>query len=205
MGSCPAAYDVSWWYSIVPQSPESLFTLLLKCGCRLSDLTAAATAGLRLMLDKHFRFREMSGMLLACGLVAGKREDRGLAAEVLIQHMGTQTIDPVAVGRHLGALLCESYAPVQRLAETLQLVKDVSPLHNKALAMLTGEVILSFGLLTEPPKNTKKLLEVYLDVLVKTSSKPDTEALSLLERWTSGSLKPIIHSLNQLGAFGTNQ
>jgi hypothetical protein len=204
-GMLSCDYDVSWWYSIVPQAPEGLFTLLLKCGCRLSDITAEAVSGLRLMLDKHFHFREMSGILLACGLVAGKREDRGLAAEVLILHMGAQTIDAAAIGRHAGALLRESYAPVQRLAETLQLIRDISPLHNKAISMLIEEVLLSFGLLTEPPKNTKKLLEVYLDVLVKTCEKPDAAILSLIERWASGALKPILNSLEQLGASGSNQ
>jgi len=198
-------YDIGWWYSIIPQAPESLFTLLLMAGCRLSELTVAATSGLRLMLDKHFRFREMSTTLLACGLIASKREDRGLAAEVLIQHMSTQTIDPITVGQQLGALLRESYAPVQRFAESLQLIKDVSPEHNKALLMLLEEVIHAFGLISEAPKNTKKLIEIYIDLLVKTGERPEASVLSLLERWSSGTLKPLILSLQKLGTATTTE
>lgn len=194
-----SAYDALWWYSIVPQAPEGLFTVLLQYGCRSSELSAAAVQGLHVMLQPGFQFRPMSMMVLVCGLLAAKRETRGLAAEVLMQHFGTQTLEPKSLGHQLGALMRESYAPVQRLAENCLLIKDISPLHNKALLMMLEEVLLAFSILTELPKNTKKLLETYLDLLVKLGEKPSIDISDFLQqRAASGTLKPIIKSLKEL-------
>jgi predicted DNA-binding WGR domain protein len=129
--------DATYAYSLIPQQPEALFTLIAKHCCATADLGASVTPTLPLMLQPGFQFRHLSLLTLACGLLAKKREQGALAAEVLIHHVGDQTLDVVQLGHQLGYLLANTYAPLQRLIDGLNLVRDVSPRHNKALLLMT--------------------------------------------------------------------
>lgn len=195
------AFDYLWWYSIVSQAPESLFTVLVNESARSSGVGdgGARVIGMELLMSPHLQFRPMSLLLLACGLISASRESRGMASEVLILHLGNQSIEPVGLGRSLGAILRESYAPLQRLVDALLVIKDVSARHNQGLLLLLDGVLDAFGLLTELPKNTRKILEIYLDLLIKTGSRPTAPLLQFLDRHDgSGALKTIIKSIRQL-------
>jgi hypothetical protein len=136
-------------------------------------------------LQDGFIFREMSLWTLGAILLNQKREDRALAAEVLMHHIERQSLPLEELGQKLGYLLAEEYGPVARLTESLEIVKDISPLHNDALRQLI-EYILNHILLGDelsPPKNTKKLLEIYMDILVKTQTTPSSETRALLQQW----------------------
>lgn len=147
---------------------------------------------LHLMLQPGFQFREMSMLVLACGLLAKKRETATLAAEVLIHHFSEQTLDVVRLGDRLGWLLAGNYAPAQRLTDALTFVKDVSPLHNKALLLTLDALFAQFAPSPELPKNTRKLLELYLDLLVKLGEQPAEPTAHTLRGWqTQNALKGI--------------
>ncbi|MBD2705641.1 WGR domain-containing protein [Spirosoma sp. BT702] len=175
--------DVAYWNSLLPQQPESLFTVVAKYGSLSSETSPAVAPALACMLQPGFRIRTMSMLVLATGLLAKKRETGTLAAEVLIHHFGEQTLDAVQLGDRLGWLLADNYAPLQRLADALNLVRDVSPLHNQALLLLLDALFARLAEAAELPKNTKKLLELYIDLLVKRQATPPAETVTTLKMW----------------------
>ncbi|GAB3997329.1 hypothetical protein GCM10028807_42230 [Spirosoma daeguense] len=190
------AVDVSFWYSLIPQNPEAFYTIMATYGCKTSDGTTPLPQAITQMLQPNFSFREMSMLVLACGLMTKKRETGILAAEVLIHHFNEETIDVSLLGDRLGWLLANKYAPIQRLVDALNLVKDVSPLHNKALLLTLEGLFAQFTSLAELPKNTKKLLEMYLDLLVKLGEMPASATLLLLEKWqTNASIKKLCQDI----------
>jgi predicted DNA-binding WGR domain protein len=184
--------DLTLWYSLISQQPEVLFAIVAKYGCSPYEIGQSLSCTLHLTLQPGFQFREMSLLVLACGLLAKKRETGALAAEVLIHHFGQQTLDATRLGDRLGWLLAGNYAPVQRLTDALNLVRDVSPVHNKALLLTLDALFAQLAAGNEPPKNTKKLLELYLDLLVKLAEKPTDATAVTLKTWQSvGALKAI--------------
>ncbi|QKZ13676.1 DUF6493 family protein [Spirosoma sp. KUDC1026] len=192
--------DTAYCYSLIPQRPESLFTLIAKHSCTSADLGVSVTPTLQLMLQPGFQFRHLSLLTLACGLLAKKREQGTLAAEVLIHHVSEQTLDVVQLGHQLGYLLANTYAPLQRLIDGLNLVRDVSPLHNKALLLITDALFSSLTALSTPPKNTRKLLEIYFDLLVKLNESPAEATIVVLHSWQqNNSVKALCTSILALG------
>ncbi|WP_266367085.1 DUF6493 family protein [Tellurirhabdus rosea] len=185
--------DIFYWHSLIPHQPEPLFTFIAKIGAvNASEEAPVLAATLRLMILPGFQFREMSGLVLACGLLAKQKETTALGAEVLIHHFEQQTLDAYRLGDRLGWLLAGNYAPVQRLVDALALVKDVSPRHNKALLITLEALLGHFAALADLPKNTKKLLELYFDLLVKLAESPSSETAALLRNWQSaGAVKKV--------------
>ncbi|MVM36870.1 WGR domain-containing protein [Spirosoma sp. HMF3257] len=187
-----AAVDLGFWYSLIPQQPEALFTVIARFGVLTSDGSASVAHAINLMLQPAFRFREMSMLLVSCGLLTKKRQTGALAAEVLIHHIAEQSLDVSALGDRLGWLLAGNYAPVQRLIDVLNLVKDVSPIHNKALLQTLDALFVPFSAVGAAPKNTAKLLEIYLDLLVKLGDSPAQATIATLTNWqTIPSLKKL--------------
>jgi predicted DNA-binding WGR domain protein len=176
-------FDVAFWASLIPQQPESLFTMIAKYGSLYAESAPSAAHALTCLLQPGFRIRSMSMLVLATGLLAKKRETGALAAEGLIYHFGEQTLDASWLGNRLGWLLADNYAPVQRLSDALNLVRDVSPLHNKALLVMLDALFARLAMAQGLPKNTKKLLELHLDLLVKLGEKPAEEMINVLKTW----------------------
>ncbi|CAN5635165.1 hypothetical protein BH09BAC4_BH09BAC4_19410 [soil metagenome] len=178
-----ATVDLGCWYSFIPQQPEALFTVIAQYGILTADGSTSASQSLNLMLQPGFQLRDMSMLVLSGGLVAKKRETGALAAEVLIHHVAEQSLDTDALGKRLGWLLTNGYAPVQRLIDVLNLVKDVSPIHNKALLQTLDALFVPFSAVGTPLKNTAKLLELYLDLLVKLGDSPSQVTAATLTSW----------------------
>lgn len=188
------------WIALTPNYTESLYTNILKYIAYKADVNKSYifTPVCQHFLQDGFIFREMSLWTLAAILLNQKREDRALAAEVLMHHIERQSLPLEALGQKLGYLLAEEYGPVARLTESLELVKDISPLHNDALRQLIEHILQSMlnGETSAVPKNTKKLLEIYVDVLVKTQTTPSANTRTLLQPYQSvSSLKTIVKTI----------
>ncbi|MFN8356603.1 MAG: DUF6493 family protein [Spirosomataceae bacterium] len=191
--------DVVIFSSLIPQNLEPIFVCILSTVCDTSENgTSAIEGGLQILLSEGMVFDDASLLFLSCACLQQKREYRGLAAEVLIFHFQHQSINSSKLAGQLGFLLKNKYAPIARLVEILGLVKDVSNLHNHALVLLLDGILLAFDSKTDLPVNFKKLLEIYLDVLVKTRQQPSTELRQHLEQWIeSSTLKNIVKQLIQ--------
>lgn len=178
--------DVVFWSGLTPQFLNPLFLTIINTTCRVADGgNSPVEGGLMILLRENTVFSDIILLFLACACVQQKRETRGLAAEVLIHHFQNQSIEPEKLGERLGFLLSNKYAPIARLTEVIGLVKDVSSLHNQALALLLEDLLLAFENTKDFPTNFKKLLEVYFDILTKTKKRPKLKLLALIESWQS--------------------
>lgn len=185
--------------TLIPQNVEPIYVNILTTTFDTSTTgSSVIEGGLSIMLSERMSFGEASLLFLACACLHQKREYRGLAAEVMIFHFEQQRIKPSELGAVLGFLLQYNYAPVARLVDVLNLVKDVSFRHNLALVLLLDEMLVVFESSNSLPINFKKLLEIHLDILVKTRQKPSGKLTHNLEKWAQvNSLKSIV---KQLGA-----
>jgi Family of unknown function (DUF6493) len=144
------------------------------------------------MLRANTIFNRNSLLVLATACFQQKREARGFAAEVLISHFQEQTIEPEKLGEQMGYLITNKYGPVQRFVDVVSLVKDASPLHNQGLLLMLNTLIISIKDISEFPTNTKKLLEIYFDLLTKSKKKASPEIIEIMTKWQSNaSLKSI--------------
>lgn len=195
-----AASDVTYWHSIMPQNDEALALMLIKADCRIADENSDVLPGfLHAGLLPGFVFGNNALMVLAVSCFKQKKEIRALAAEVLIQHIQQQSIDLIALAKALSFLVNEQFGPLQRFTDTLALVKDVSSLHNTALAILLEGLLAGFHPKEKLPVNFKKLIELYFDLITKTKRTPSEQVLNLFEKLGDvPALKPILKQLRSI-------
>lgn len=195
-----AASDVTYWHSLMPQNDEALALMLIKADCRIADENSDVIPGfLHVSLLPGFVFGNNGLIVLAVSCFKQKKEIRALAGEVLIQHLQAQSLDTAAFAKALSFLINEQFGPLQRFTDTLTLVKDVSPLHNTALAMLLEEILAGFQPKEKLPVNFKKLVELYFDLMTKTKRTPSEMVMTLFEKLEDvAALKPILKQLKSI-------
>jgi hypothetical protein len=96
------------------------------------------------------------------------------------------------IGRHESI----EFAPLKRLTDLIdQHLYNVSPTHNQHLQLLIENVLVQLP--SEPIRNIKKLLEIYLELLPKSNTQLNNQLLlSKLNKWMeTGSLKKLITSI----------
>lgn len=195
-----AGSDVTYWHSLMPQNDEALALMLIKADCRIADDNSDVIPGfLHTSLLPEFAFGNNALTVLAVACFKQKKEIRALAGEVLIQHIQQQSLDMAAFAKALSFLVNEQFGPLQRLIDTLNLAKDVSPLHNAALCSLTMQVLEHFTPKEKLPVNFKKLLEMYFDLMAKTKAVPTANVSMALEHLKEvTSLKPILKQIKSI-------
>jgi len=142
-------------------------------------------------------FDEMTYLFVACCLLNIKKEARQMAAEVWIQTNASQQMDNALLGHCLGKLQHGNYAPMKRFTDLLNnRMLNISSTHNQGLEILLFNMIPLMN--DQPIKGTKKLLEIYKELLTINSSKATAEVLAKLEMWQSvASLKKIGKAIAQ--------
>lgn len=189
--------NVFFWHSIMPQNPEPLAVRLLASVCKHSSDDSNALKGfLNLLYRPEFCFSDPVFLVFACSFFQEKKETRLLATEVLIHLIEQRKLDLTAFGEKIARLISEKYGALLRCIDALAAIKDVSPLHNAALAMLLDTVFENLQIADKLPLNFKKLLEHYLDMLVKTNQKPAEAAQAFLLQWQNvSSIKNLIKQI----------
>ncbi len=188
--------DIFYYYGFTPQNQDSLYLLILLKSCQIADSYEGGGRSwegvCKIMLRANTVFNRTSLLVLASSFFQQKREARGFAAEVLMHHFQEQTIEPEKLGEQIGFLVNNKYGPMQRFVDVISLVKDASNLHNQGLILMLNTLIISIKDIQEFPTNTKKLLEIYFDLLTKTKKKPSPEIIEIMTKWQSNaSLKSI--------------
>jgi predicted DNA-binding WGR domain protein len=152
------------------------------------------------MFEVGFIVRPIHTLFLTMETMSAQKESRDIATEVFIHLIQNQAIDIELLGQYMGKLLSQNYASLQRPLDVLASIKDVSGLHNIALKTIYEGIFVAIFNEKEIPKNTKKLLEDYFDVLIKTKQKPDESLLQNLRFWAdNATLKKIAKSVLDLG------
>ena len=193
--------DISRLYAIFPNNPE-LFLGRITAFCFWNNAYWSeeakrwGTATLNCMLAQRAPYGPMAHLFLAANLLCEVRVNRELAAEIWIQAQDHQRLDHQRLGKMLGEMLNKGLFPLKRLTDMLsQQLFDLSPRHNRGLVDLL-EAMLP-GLPQAPIRNTKKLLEIYHELLARTGQKlSNAEVKTKLTDWQS--VKSLKKALQQL-------
>jgi hypothetical protein len=133
-------------------------------------------------------------LLLAIGLTYNASACRALALEALLAAIATARLVPAALGQTLGRLLTAGFVPVQRLTDGLAEIRASSPTADAALHQLLDALLPALP--AEPPRNTRKLLDAYTDLISRTRQPVPGPVQARLREWqASASLKKASASL----------
>jgi len=123
---------------------------------------------------------------------------RQFTAELWIKATTEGTMNHQLLGKTLGKLEHNEYAPLKRFTDLIVAnMLNISSLHNRGLETLLSSMIKQMN--DEPIKGTKKLLEIYLEVLSLTKQNPSEEVLKKLVVWGEvKSLKSVCSKIIQM-------
>jgi len=181
-----------------PNNPTPLHWHLLRTACR-TDGTGSEARGvveqvLVTLLAPGPALAESTSVLLAVGLTHAAPTCRALALEVLLAAVAQRRLVPAVLGAALGRLLGAGFAPVQRLADGLAELRAIDPATDDALTQTLASLLPQLP--AEPPRNTRKLLDAYADLLGRTRQPVPAPAQARLREWqASASLKKAIAML----------
>jgi hypothetical protein len=193
-------HNVYFWNSIMPQNNEPLACFLLHKNCKTTDGNNPELNGfLNVVNQPWFQFYDASMLVYACCFIQEKKETRLLAGEILINLVTNQAIDLVVFGQQIAYFIAEKYGILSRFIEGINLIKDISALHNAALFLIIDEILKNLKPLEKIPVNFKKMMEIYLHVTLKTNQKPAAEAKLFLAQYSENkTLKPLIKKLENI-------
>jgi hypothetical protein len=192
--------DVLYWHGLMPQNDQALVTMVLKYSCINADGgTDDLNAFLYLSAQPEFVFTETSMLVVACCMFNKDLKTRSYASEILIYLIAERKINVKVLGEKAGYLISENYGPTQRFVEVITTIRDVSSLHNSAVIILLDSLFLNFNGKEKLPVNFKKLLEFYLDLLMKTGAKPDRSTLTNILLWKDhNAIKSVLKQIQSL-------
>ncbi|TDN39322.1 hypothetical protein E4631_15360 [Hymenobacter sp. UV11] len=194
------AFEYPFLQALLPHYPAPLQWHALRVAAVRNEADATSrdilTQALHGLLLPGTALDEPASLLLAVGLVHYAPTCRALAQEVLLAAVVHQRLVPTALGRALGQLLAADYAPVARLADALPQLRAISPEADDALRQ-TLDVLLP-ELPALPPRNLRKLLEAYADLVARTGRAVPPAVQGRLADWSqTATLKKITASLRQ--------
>lgn len=147
----------------------------------------------------RFGFADGCYLYVPATMLAEKHNGQ-LVCEFWLKMVAEHRLDNQRFGQSLGKLYFAEFAPLKRFTDLLsQQLMNVSARHNQELITLISYMLPAMN--DEAIKGTKKLLELYLEILTVTKSKltdiDNTEQVQeKLEKWTqTKSLKAIIKKL----------
>lgn len=190
------AGNTYYWHSLTPQNPDALALTLLN-NCRITDGSKPELRGfLDVMNRPEFRFSENALMLFAACFFQEKKDLRLLASETLINLIEKQSLDMEKFSEKTAFLASEKYGAFARLTDGVIALKDISPLHNSALLQFFNAFFSNLNVKDKLPTNFKKMIENYVDILIKTNQKPSEKAIAFFEQWKdNASLKSLIKQI----------
>jgi hypothetical protein len=182
---------------VTPQNTESIAYNLLGTSCRHTSESSAALKGyLNVVNTPEFHFSDPTILAFACCFFQDKKDIRFLATEVLINVIQNQALETTVLGEKLAFLISNGYGVLLRAIDSIMAIKDVSPMHNSALMQILESFFQNVEFKEKLPTNFKKIVENYMDLLIKTNQKPSTKSLEFFEKWKeNASLKALIKQI----------
>jgi hypothetical protein len=192
------ANDFLFLNALLPNYPAPLYEYILQCAAWTDNLESTerdlVMAGLRALLGAGPVYSPAALFLLGSGLIHHTSLCRSLAQEVLVQAVAQGRLVPSPLGQVLGRQLAAGFAPMPRLADNLAPLCGIDATTDDALLQLLTALLPELP--ATPPRNLRKLLEVYADLLVRTRQPvPDVVRTGLLQWQKSASLKPVVSAL----------
>lgn len=185
-----------YWHSLTPQNPDALAMTLLS-NCTVPDGSKPELKGFLDVLNRpEMRFSDNVLFLFALCFFQEKKDLRLLASETLINLIEKQVIDIEKFAEKAAFTATGKYGAFSRLTDGIIALKDISPLCNSALLQFFNTFFARLEVNEKLPTNFKKMVENYVDVLIKTNQKPSEKAIAFFEQWKdNASLKSLIKQI----------
>jgi hypothetical protein len=187
-------YDPEYWLGFINQKAFRYFDFTGENDKRLVIYT------LETLLNLRFTFGPMTHLLIGTTLLSNDKTARTYAAELWIKGVRENVADSSLLGGIIGQHEREGLAPLKRLTDIIiSNMLGVSATHNAGLEYMLRSMLRQLPI--KPPANTRKLLEVYLEVLAANKSKEqDMVVLKLLNEWSqqSDTLKTAAEKVTRL-------
>ena len=190
-------WDMKRLFAISPNQPEKFLAKVVYKSLKNPDMFSEDTkrfliATLERVLEHPLPYGEMGHLIMAGSMISSDKTIRTLAAEIWIRGLNHQLIDSAQLGNYIGQHYQVEFAPLKRFTDLIaESMFQISPYHDQQLQLLIENVLLQLS--DTPIKNLRKLLEIYLEVLLKNNSKAETALHAKFERWrSSASLKKIL-------------
>lgn len=171
--------------TLVPSNPAPLHWHVLRTACRTdssgSESRDAVQQVLATLLAPGPALAASTTVLLAAGLTHAAPVCRALALEVLLATVAQRRLAPAALGTALGRLLGTGFAPVQRLADGLAELRAIDAATDDALTQTLAALLPELP--AEAPRNTRKLLDAYADLVGRTRQPAPAPVLARLHAW----------------------
>jgi hypothetical protein len=185
--------DYPFLASLLPNSLAALHWHTLRVAAYTpSDLISAALTSL--YAGPGPRFDEAATLLLALGLTHETDYCRALAVEVMLAAITVSRLVPTALGTFVGRLLAANFVLAKPFATSMRQAQAVSPVVDAVLAHVLAALVPQLP--ATPPRHTRKLLEVYADLLARTHRPlPPAVRPNLLAWQKTANLKAVAKAL----------
>ncbi|PTB83556.1 hypothetical protein C9926_02285, partial [Sulfurovum lithotrophicum] len=141
------------------------------------------------------RQNQTNYLFVATSMLYYDKTSRQLTSELWYKATLEGTMSHQLLGETLGKLEYNEYAPLKRFTDlVVSDMLNLSTLHNQGLHTLLSAMIAHMN--NEPIKGTKKLLEIYLEVLSLTEIDIPSKTMGKLEAWGEvKSLKSVVKKI----------
>lgn len=198
------AGDVPRIVSMVPNCPELFFGQIVSTCIRHkylehSSLKNSVSKSVESLLNQIHPFGKMSHILLANGMTYSDKTTRLVAGEVWLKTVEEQLIQFDLLGKNLGKIVGSGFAPMKRLTDLISTnLFGNGKKFNRALEKMITLLLLEIP--DKPVTGTKKLLEIYLELLHSNKSVLKREILDekLITWESSASMKKVIQALRKI-------
>ena len=190
--------DFRFLASLLPNYPAPLYEYVLRSAAWADNLESSerdlVAQALHALLGPGPAFDRAASALLASGLIHHAPICRSLGQEVLVQAIANGRVVPVYLGQVLGQQLAIGYAPLARLADSLPQLRAISPATDDALAQILDALLPALPAL--PPRNLRKLLDAYADLVARTGRPVPPAVRERLGAWgQTAALKKLTASI----------
>jgi hypothetical protein len=150
-----------------------------------------------ILIDIWGNYGDNNYLFIARTFTDTSKITRQFTSELWIKATLEGAINHQLLGETIGKLEHNEYAPLKRFTDLIvSNMLNISTLHNQGLHTLLSSMIVQMN--DEPIKGTKKLLEIYLEVLSLTKLDVPSETVEKLEIWGEvKSLKSIVKKLDK--------
>ncbi|AYL95900.1 DUF6493 family protein [Mucilaginibacter celer] len=203
--------DIKRLIYLSPNWPEHWLCYVNKESFRYFDLQGETDKKLVIsaqetLMTLKYTYGAASHLFIGTCMLLNDKTVRSYAAELWIKGVKDQTINSKQLGEIIGKHEYNGLAPLKRFTDLiLSGMLHISPAHDRELEQLLAACISNMN--KKPLNNTKKLLDIYLEVLAANKqSVTDEKVLGMLNEWeqTGSSLTTVTGRIKQ-GFSGSKQ
>ncbi|PWK78237.1 hypothetical protein LX99_02077 [Mucilaginibacter oryzae] len=196
--------DIKRLIYLSPHWPEHWLMYINKDAFRYFDLQGEndkklVIYALEALMTLKYNYGEAGHLFIATCMLLNDKTVRLYAAELWIKGVKEQTLNSKKLGEIIGKHEYNGLAPLKRFTDLIfSGMLHISPVHDREMEQLLTACISSMN--KKPVNNTKKLLDIYLEVLAANKQPViDAQASAILTEWekSGNSLTAVIGRIKQ--------